>query len=157
MREAALTFPATTASSIDGFHPRAIGLLPDEGLEALAAIYQAIEGLGMYPSLLMFLVIQMLGKPKGGYRPIVVFSAIAGLWERARRREAKAWLASMARPYWAFTAGAGAELTVWRQQVKVEANVDPDKDIVVRGSVEGHEEVLCERGPGGAEAEVSPD
>ena len=66
----------------------------------------------MYPSQQMFLVIQMLGKPKGGYRPIVMFSAIARLWERARRRDARTWLASMARPYWAFTAGAGAELTV---------------------------------------------
>ena len=74
-----------------------MGLLPDEGLETLAAIFNAIEGLGLYPSQQMFLVIQMLGKPKGGYRPIVMFSAIARLWERARRREARAWLASMAR------------------------------------------------------------
>ena len=102
LKEVALTFPATTSGSIDGFHPRTLGLLPDEGLEVLAAILQAIEGLGLYPSQQMFLVIQMLGKPKGGYRPIVMFSAIARLWERARRREARAWLASMARPYWAF-------------------------------------------------------
>ena len=116
LREVARTFHETTAGSIDGFHPRGLALM--KAWRRWQLCYKRWKGLGLYPSQQMFLVVQMLPKPKGGFRPIVWFGAVARVWERARRREAAAWMASMTRPYWAFTAGAGAELTVWRQQIK---------------------------------------
>ena len=56
---------------------------------------------------------------------------MARLWERARRKQARAWLQSMARPHWAFTSGRSSEFTVWRQQTKATAMVDSNKDFVV--------------------------
>ena len=46
------------------------GMLSDEAFRALARIYTCAELLGLWPSQQCFLAVQMLDKPKGGYRLI---------------------------------------------------------------------------------------
>ena len=96
----------------------------DEALAALSTIFAAVELLGLWPEQLAVIVVQLLDKPKGGYRPICLFAAAVRVWERMRRQECAAWCLRWQRPYWCFTAGAGAVLSVWRQHLRVEAEVE---------------------------------
>ena len=134
IRAVARTYPVATAATIDGFHPRHFNMISDQGLLALSGIFTAVELLGMWPAHLACIMVQLIDKPKGGFRPICLFAAAVRVWERMRRPLCQDWCARCARPYWAFTAGAGAELTVWRQVARVEAN-SADKSLVTAGSL----------------------
>ena len=141
LREVAKTYPASTSGTVDGFHPRHFSFVTDAALQVMATLFQAVELLGLWPSQLAVIMVQLIEKPKGGYRPICLFAAAVRLWERTRRRECQQWCARWSRSYWAFTAGAGAELTVWRQQARAEAGT-ASKDQVAGGSAEGYAQTL---------------
>ena len=49
IRAAAFSFPEATSQSLDGTHPRQLGLLSDEGLDTLSANYDAMGSAGMPP------------------------------------------------------------------------------------------------------------
>jgi len=120
IRAVAKTYPARTGQSIDGTHPRQISFLGDGALDTLAALYEAAELLGLWPRQLATILLQVIAKPKGGYREVVLFAGPVRVWERMRRAECMQWMRTWDRPYFAFTPGKGAELTVWRQTVRAE-------------------------------------
>ena len=98
-------------------------MLCDEALETLAAVYEACETAGVWPTQLWVVLMQLIGKPKGGFRNIAVLPGPVRLWERLRRTECEEWVRTMDRPYWAFGTGRSAEMAVWRRAVLAEASV----------------------------------
>ncbi len=123
LRDSSSSFSRATASTYDGFHPRHFGLLSDAALAALGAILEAVELLGAWPSQVDLVVMPLLPKPKGGYRPIGLLAGIYRLWSKARRAVADDWEAQHQRPYFAASAGYGPLDAVWRQAVRQEAGV----------------------------------
>ena len=59
------TYRDITAGTVDGFHPRQFSLLILVGLHVRTIIYEAVEGLGLFPRALSFAIVQLLPKPKG--------------------------------------------------------------------------------------------
>ncbi len=123
LRAASLAFAKGTASTFDGLHPRHFALLSDQALAALAALYEAVELLGAWPRQLDLVVMPLLPKPKGGFRPIGLLAGAYRLWAKARRVEADRWESQNQRAYFAATAGSGPLDAVWRQAVRQEAGV----------------------------------
>ena len=130
IRVASLSFPVTTSQSVDGFHPRHFSLLSNAALDAIALILQASEMLGAFPQQTMFMVFPLIGKPKGGFRPILLCPGIVRVWQRLRRPLAYDFLRESERPYWGTGPGRSTELIVWRQAAAAEAAVS-------RGEVAG--------------------
>ncbi len=123
LRAASLAFSKRTASTFDGLHPRHFALLSDQALAALATIYEAVELLGAWPKQLDLVIMPLIPKPKGGFRPIGLLAGAYRLWAKARRGEADRWEAQNQRPYFAAAAGSGPLDAVWRQAVRQEAGV----------------------------------
>ena len=65
-------------------------------------------------------IVVLLPKLDGGFRPIGLIPALPRLWMRARRTAAKAWEASQPRPYLFVGAGKGATIAAWKQPARAE-------------------------------------
>ena len=52
IQQVSCSFSFRTCTSLDDFHPRHFSLLPRTALLALAALFQAIESIGSFPSAL---------------------------------------------------------------------------------------------------------
>ncbi len=87
----------------------------------LAAILNLAEALGQWPSATAAVLITLLAKPDGGFRPIGLFPMIVRIWTRARRAVATAWENRNARPYFYAGAGKGARPAAWKQALRAEA------------------------------------
>ena len=74
--EAAMTFPADTGLGHDNVSPRAFARLSYNALSALAALYLAFERYGAWADLLNLVLIVLLPKGEGGYRPIGLFPTV---------------------------------------------------------------------------------
>ncbi len=120
LREAAKSFSASSASTFDGFKLRHYSLLTDEALGALAIIFQVAETTGFFPRQLRAVPVPLLAKPKGGHRPIGIFTSPYRLWVKARRPQADEWESLNDRPYWASGKARSAQDVVWRQAVRAE-------------------------------------
>ncbi len=96
---AAFTIPEGTGLGWDNVHPRAIARLPVALVEALIRILLAAELLGQWPRPLALVVIALLAKDDGGFRPIGLFPAWIRLWTRIRRAQAQAWELDNSRTY----------------------------------------------------------
>ena len=119
---AACTFPERTChGASDGLHPRHWALIEDEGRTATAILFEALETLGIPPEQLQQLLVTLIDKPAGGFRPIVLFAPLQRLWTRVRRKYAVEWMTANDRPYWASGKGQSPEDNVWRQSVRDEA------------------------------------
>ena len=121
IRAASLSFSALTSQSLDGIHPRQLSLLSDSALECLAALYEAVEAIGMFPQQIWWMLLPLLGKPKGGYRTILLCAGPVRVWQRLRRPFLTAFGQVPRRDYWAFGSGQGAEDAVWQQSIRAEA------------------------------------
>ncbi len=69
----------------DGWHPRHFALMSDPALEALAAIYEAVELAGVWPPQWRRITHVLLPKPAGGVRAIGIFPGPTRLYTRVRR------------------------------------------------------------------------
>ena len=92
IRMASRSFSVHTAQSLDRPHVRHYGLLSDSALRAMAVVFEAIERLGLFPMQLLWMLLPLLEKPKGGLRPILLLAAPVRIWERLRRLEADDFL-----------------------------------------------------------------
>ena len=70
---AASSFPAATGVGADAISPRAIARLPDQMLEELAALFMLAEDTGDWSTALTLVLIVLLPKDGGGFRPIGLF------------------------------------------------------------------------------------
>ena len=99
---AARAFPKRTChGASDGLHPRHWALIEEEGRIATAILFEAIETIGVPPYQLQQLLVTLIDKPAGGFRPIVLFAPLQRLWARLRRSFAVDWIDAHDRPYWA--------------------------------------------------------
>ena len=73
IKEASGTFDVSTALSVDGLHLAHSGMLSLEGLLALCLLFVFIEEVGRIPLQISRILFVLLGKPKGGTRPIAAF------------------------------------------------------------------------------------
>ncbi len=83
MHRAASTFPAATGLGWDKLHPRAILRCSAEAVMALVRILIVAEMLGKWPGAVGCVVICLLPKPDGGWRPISLLPSVIRLWMRA--------------------------------------------------------------------------
>ncbi len=123
IREASRLFKRRTAVSYDGVHCRHFSLLGDDALRTLAAVLEACELLGDFPLQCGLVVTPLLEKPKGGYRPVAIYSSLYRLWTKARRSVAQTWEDAHRREYFSASGGNGPLDTTWRQAVRQEASL----------------------------------
>ncbi len=123
LRDASRLFRRRTAETFDGFHCRQYSLLSDEALETLAVVLETCELIGRMPSRLNLVTTPLLEKPKGGYRPIAVYTSLYRLWAKARAPVARAWEEAHTRAYLSAARGNGPTDTTWRQAVRQESSV----------------------------------
>ena len=72
MRSMATMYKNNTGLGADVWHPRLMAILSDRALAALDALYRAVERSGIWPALWLHIHVVFLGKPDGGWRPILL-------------------------------------------------------------------------------------
>ena len=120
LRWAAATFPVGTGLGWDAMHPRALCRLSDSTLLRLVAILHACERLGRWPASVWMVIIVLLPKADGGFRPIGLMPLLPRVWMRARRQIAQQWERANERPYLYAGAAKGAEVAAWKQAARAE-------------------------------------
>eukprot|EP00959_Pyramimonas_sp_CCMP1952_P019670 415806-Pyramimonas_sp.AAC.1 len=80
-----------------------------------------MEATGSLPVQLSWVLVALLAKPCGGFRPIGIVPSWYRVWGRCRRFEALRWEIQHSRPYWAAGAHRGAGDVVWRQAFRAES------------------------------------
>ena len=73
--QAGKSFKAQTVAP-DGFHPRHFGMLSVPAADALAALLNAVEWTGKFPTQVTSVIIGLIDKPAGGTRPIGFYRAL---------------------------------------------------------------------------------
>ncbi len=121
IRSASLSFSRKTAMAYDGWHVRHFSLVSDEGLKALAILYEAIERSSRWPSQVTLVTTPMIDKPRGGHRLVGKLAAAYRVWSKARRPHAEEWEARHDRPFFASAAGCGPVDAVYRQAMRQES------------------------------------
>ena len=111
---AAKSFPAGTDLGADNISPRAICRLSPQALIALAILFRQFEACGCWAEVLNLVLIVLLPKPDGGFRPIGLFPTIIRVWMRARVCVAKAWEVANAHPCLFGGPGMGAQRASWQ-------------------------------------------
>ena len=98
-KAALATFPCGTGLGWDDCHPRALLRLPDELLEAIIVLLMRCEIEGNWPLAVRLVVIVLLTKPDGGFRPIGLLPLLPRIWMRPRRDAAQEWERLSARSF----------------------------------------------------------
>ena len=93
------SFAAGTGLGWDGVHPRALLRLGDPTLRRWMACMFKCERLGVWPQQVGVVVIVLLPKGDGTFRPIGLLPHMPRIWMRARRGEAKQWEISCDRKF----------------------------------------------------------
>ena len=119
-RRAMATFPVETGLGWDRLHPRALLRLSDQAIIALLRIFILAELLGEWPEAVGVVVIAMLAKPQGGFRPIGLFPTLVRVWMRLRLPVAQAWQAANERGYFYAGPAKGAQVAAWKQAARAE-------------------------------------
>ena len=91
LRAAAASFPIGTGLGVDHIPPRALLRLSDEALTALAKLLAAMERNGQWADSLNLVLIVLLAKEDGGFRPIGLFPTVIRVWMRARTAQVRTW------------------------------------------------------------------
>eukprot|EP00959_Pyramimonas_sp_CCMP1952_P387424 8119196-Pyramimonas_sp.AAC.1 len=64
---------------------------------------------------LLWMLLPLLEKPKGGLRPILLLAAPVRVWQLLRRPEIDDFMTRSHRSCWSFGAGQSSEAAVWQQ------------------------------------------
>ena len=107
-KAAFVSFPAGTGLGWDAVHPRALLRLPDEVLYQWMALLLKCEREGRWPDDVGVVLVVLLPKPEGGFRPIGLLPHLPRVWMRARRDEAKQWEVDCDRSYLYVGSGRGS-------------------------------------------------
>ena len=120
LRAACAQFPAGTGLGWDGLHPRALMRLSDASLHTLTLILMVAEQLGRWPTHIGVVVIALLAKTDGGFRPIGLFPSPIRVWMRLRLSVAQRWQAKNDRDYFYAGESKGATVATWKQAARAE-------------------------------------
>ncbi len=110
---AVMSFPIGTGLGADNISPRAVARLSEQALLALATLFLLFEQTGTWTNALNLVLIVLLPKPDGGFRPIGLFPTIIRVWMRARVVAARTWEAANAIPSLYGGKGMGAQRAAW--------------------------------------------
>ena len=113
LRMAASSFPIGTGLGADNICPRAFLRLSDAALASFCMLLATFEALGHWADALNLVLIVLLPKTDGGFRPIGLFPTVIRLWMRTRICVARAWEAATAMPCLFGGAGMGAQRAAW--------------------------------------------
>ena len=89
--DAAMTFPADTGLGWDGIHPRCLHRVSRELIEWLVLILRQAEATGEWQAAVELVIIVLLPKPDGGFRPIGLLPFLPRLWMRVRKEACVKW------------------------------------------------------------------
>ncbi|HUU62073.1 MAG TPA: reverse transcriptase domain-containing protein, partial [Acidimicrobiia bacterium] len=137
------SFACGTGLGWDALHPRALLRCSDDLISLLIQIMLRCEALGEWPAAVALVVIVLLPKPDGGFRPIGLLPLLPRLWMRARREIATEWERVNKRPYLYAGEAMGAHVAVWKQAARAElaAVVGTDYALVLLDLVKAFERV----------------
>ena len=114
------SFAAGTGLGWDGVHPRALLRLPDDVLLQWMALLLKCERFGIWPRQVGIVVVVLLPKTDGGFRPIGLLPFLPRVWMRARRDDAKLWEVRCDRPFLYAGSGRGSTVAAWKQAARAE-------------------------------------
>jgi len=117
---AILSFPAKTGLGWDKMHPRAWLRLGPAALASLLHLLTLVELLGRWPAQVGHVMVVLLAKAAGGFRPIGLFPSVIRVWMRVRLADAVIWQSLHERPWLYASAGKGADVAAWRQAARSE-------------------------------------
>ena len=89
--DAAMSFPADTGLGHNNASPRAFARLSWDALAALTALFLAFERYGDWADVLNLVLIVLLPKGDGAYRPIGLFPTPIRIWFKSRLDITKRW------------------------------------------------------------------
>ena len=112
--EACRTFPTETDLGWGQWHPRVIERLSHSTLLLLVAILIECEKTGEWPAGFALVLIALLPKPDGGFRPIGLLPTPPRIWMRARRKAARRWEELNPRAWLYAGKGKGANVAAWK-------------------------------------------
>ena len=119
-RWALMTFPAGTGLGWDAIHPRALNRLDDATIQALIDLIIVCEKVGEWPSATDLVVVALLPKTDGGWRPIGLLPFLPRIQMRVRRPVTLQWERCQARDYLYAGAAKGATVAAWKQSARGE-------------------------------------
>ena len=115
-----MPFPAGAGLGWDNIHPRAFDRLSDEQIQMLIDLIAMCERSGRWPSAIDLVVIVLLPKAEGGWRPIGLLPFLPRIWMRVRRPVTLQWEQAQSRPYLYAGAAKGATVAAWKQAARGE-------------------------------------
>ena len=115
-----MLFPAATGLSWDALHPRALCRLSDRTLAMVITILARAEKTGNWPEAVQLVIIVLLPKSDGGFRPIGLIPWLPRIWMRARRDVATSWERQHDRPLLYAGPAKGADVAAWKQAARAE-------------------------------------
>ena len=125
---AAKSFPAATGVGADAISPRALARLPQPLLEELASLLMLAEDTGDWSTAISLVLIVLLPKEGGGFRPIGLFPTLIRVWMRARASVARDWEELTASPDLYGSKGMGAQRAAWTAAFSAETATQNGKD-----------------------------
>ena len=126
LKRASRSFPARTAQTWDGFHPRHFAFLNEEELEAVCELLNWVERHGKMPTQIwgMLRALMMKANKTGSgpaFRSIGVLPALYRVWAKARQYVVKEWEECHKAPYMAHQKGQSILELVFKQSLWAEA------------------------------------
>ncbi len=124
LRCALKSFSSGTALGWEALHPRALLGLSDQRLEELIDLLMSAERSGAWPEGTGTVLIVLLPKPDGGWRPIGLFPTIIRVWMKLRRQLAQGWEEQHSRDFLFAGRGKGAHVAAWQHAQRAEQAAD---------------------------------
>ena len=113
--EAARTFPNETGLGWDQWHPMVFLRLSYSTQLLFVTMLMQCEQTGTWPEGVALVLIALVPKTDGGFRPIGLLPTPPRLWMRARRRAARRWEELNEREWLYAGKGKGANVAAWKQ------------------------------------------
>ena len=114
------SFPTETGLGWDKMHPRAWLRLGHAALASLVCLLTLVEQEGRWPEAIGHVIIVLLAKAAGGFRPIGLFPSVVRIWMKVRLADALVWQAAYDRPWLYAGKGKGADIVAWKQAARAE-------------------------------------
>ena len=115
------TFPVETGLGWDRLHPRVISRLSKPLVLMLISLIIRCEREGRWPVEVALVLIALLPKSDGGFRPIGLLPFLPRVWMRVRKALATKWEQDNDRPYLYAGKRKGANVAAWKQAAAAEA------------------------------------
>ena len=101
-------------------HPRVVLRLGDSISLELVQLLATCEVTSQWPKCIRLIVVALLPKPDGGFRPIGLAPWLPRVWTRARRSITLQWERLHSRHYFYAAEAKGATVTAWQQAARAE-------------------------------------